>query len=52
MNTFDLELLDVRDEAVAAAAVAWFVRRERRLPNHQELARVLWPALCENGAVC
>jgi hypothetical protein len=45
MNTLDLELLDVGDEAVAAAALAWFVRRERRLPDHLELARVLSPAL-------
>jgi hypothetical protein len=45
MNTFELELLDVRDEAVAAAALAWFVRRERRLPDLAELTRVLSPAL-------
>ena len=44
MNTSDLELLDLGDEAVAAAALAWFVRRERRLPDHQELNRVLSPA--------
>lgn len=45
MNTFDLELLDVPDERSAAAALAGFVRRERRLPDHQELARVLSPDL-------
>jgi hypothetical protein len=45
MNTVDLELLDVLDEATAARALAWFVRRERRLPDRQELTRVLSPAL-------
>jgi len=45
MNTFDLEMLDVPDEGVAAAALAGFVRRERRLPDQHELARVLSPDL-------
>ena len=44
MNTFDLELLDVPDERVAAVALAGFVRRERRLPDHHELVHVLSPA--------
>ena len=44
MNTFDLELLDVPDEGLAAVALARFVRRERRLPDHHELVRVLSPA--------
>ena len=44
MNTFDLELLDVPDEGIAAAALAGFVRRERRLPDHHELVGVLSPA--------
>lgn len=50
MNTHDLELLDVTDEGLAALALAWFVRRERRLPNHQELVRVLSPAFREQRA--
>jgi hypothetical protein len=44
MNTFDLELLDVPDEGIAAAALARFVRREHRLPDHHELVGVLSPA--------
>src|SRR6185436_18811587 len=49
MNTFDLELLDVPDEGIAAAALARFVRREHRLPDHHELVGVLSPAT-EPGA--
>jgi hypothetical protein len=50
MNTVDLELLDVRDEAAAATALAWFVRRERRLPDRLELTRVLAPTLWSQRA--
>jgi hypothetical protein len=41
MNTFELELLDLCDEAATSEALVRFVRSRRRMPDYDELVSAM-----------